>query len=90
MCRLAYDNLPNVLLKQIEIMDTKVIFDVLQNVRYNVLGKVGLITPTEFSNLEHCDKDELYSKIFDAFYDSCNALQALMTIEKNYQQLQSK
>lgn len=71
-------------------MDTKVIFDVLQNVRYNVLGKVDLITPTEFSNLEHCDKDELYNKIFDAIYDSCNALQALMTIEKNYQQLQSK
>jgi len=90
MYREVYDNLPNVLLKKIEIMDNKVIFDVLCNVRYNVLGKIGLITPAEFSNLEHCSKDELYRKVFDAIHDSCDALQALMTLEKNYRQLESK
>jgi hypothetical protein len=70
-------------------MDSKVIFDVLQNIRFNVLGKVGLVTPIEFSNWEHEQKDELYRRLFDAVFDSCESLSALMTINSNYMQLNS-
>lgn len=90
MCRPIYDNLPNVLLKQIEIMEKQVIFDVLNNVRFNVLGNVRLVTPSDFSKMGSINKDELYDQMFDAWCSTCEALTALMTIENNYKQLQSK
>ena len=71
-------------------MDTKVIFDVLRNVRFNVMGSVKLPTPTTFDAMDEEDKNELYNKLFDAVFETCSALSALMTIEKNYQQLQSR
>lgn len=90
MCRQVYDILPNVLLKQIEIMNTEVIFDVLRNVRFNVLGSVQLVTPKDFNKMDDDAKDKLYLKLFNAIYDATGALNALATIEKNYRQLQSK
>lgn len=71
-------------------MNNEVIFDVLRNVRYNVLGGVKIPTPSQFAQLSVEGKIELYDKIFDAWCSSCEALTALMTIEENYQQLQSK
>ena len=71
-------------------METKVIFDVLNNVRYNVLGKVHLLTPSDFSKIGSINKDELYDQMFNAWCSTCEALTALMTIEKNYKQLQNE
>ena len=71
-------------------MNNEVIFDVLRNVRFNVLGSVKLVTPELFSELDALDKEDLYDKMFDAHCSACEALSALMTIEKNYRQLESK
>lgn len=71
-------------------MSNEVIFDVLNNVRYNVLGGVKTTTPTQFSQMSDEEKNELYRNMFDAWCSTCETLTALMTIEKNYKQLQNE
>ncbi len=71
-------------------MDNKVIFAVLCNVRFNVMGVVKLPTPIEFAEFSEAEKNELFDRMYDAWRESCEALVALMTIEKNYQQLESR
>lgn len=71
-------------------MNKEVIFDVLRNVRFNVLGGVELPTINEFCEMDFVTKDQLYYKMYEAWCSTCETLSALMTIEDNCKQMQSK
>lgn len=56
--------------------------EVVNEVRFDMMGQFQMVTPSEFSKMCEDDKIEFYTRLFDLHHDVCEMLSSALSIDK--------